>query len=840
MATATPPFAPPTLVPHRPDLPPPDVWRAPLIPLALAATAGIVLDRSLAVPVLVCLLVALLALFLWAAAFFCSRLRGQSVAYLALAVAALAAAYHHAGWYDYPADDVGRVAPDEPTPAELRGVLDDEPLVHYHDPTPLVSLPRSDLTYAVLAATYLKDDDWRPVSGRVQVVVRGPLEGLHVGDEVEVVGLLSRPRPPANPGEDDYAAALREQRITAEVFVKPDVGSVTRLAEGWPGSLFGWLAVCHGWACRAVREALPRETSGVAVALLLGRGSTMTHADWDAYKNTGVVYALALSGQQLSVLAIFLLFVLRRLFGVGPRATAVTVAGVLLGYTLLTGAAPSLDRACAMAWLFCGALVLRRPALTANGFALGWLTVIALNPADIFTPGCQFSFLAVGVIYWGRYRWFTQPDDPLDQAKEKWRPLWWKWSLPRLRWLGNVLVCTALIWLTTAPLAAARYHLFAPIGLLLAAPITLLVALAMITGFLFLLAAAVWWPLAVPFAWLTHAFLLACQWLVKTAAAVPGGHWFVSDVPDWWLWGYYLVVLSLLFLPAVQRRWGWALSVGVGWVCLGLLATAFRPPADELRVTFLAVGHGGCTVIETSDGRTLLYDAGSLGGPDVGRRQIAPYLWSRGVRRIDEVFLSHADLDHFNGLDQLLERFAVGRVSRTPTFAEKDNRAVQYTLAAIADRGVPVRILKSGDRLTAGDVELEVLHPPEEGVEGNENARSLVLLVRHAGHTVLLTGDLEGNGLRRVLATPAPPVDVMMAPHHGSKVANTPELAAWARPRVVVSCAGPPVGKLAEPYSATGARYLSTWNEGAVTVHSHRSGLVVETYKTGERFVVRP
>jgi competence protein ComEC len=840
MATAPPPFAPPTLLPERPGLPAPDVWRAPLVPVALAATAGIVLDHFVGVPVLVSLLVALLALVTWAVAYLLSRLRGQAVVYLALAVAALAAAYHHARWYDFPADDLGRVAPDEPTPAELRGVLDEEPLVHYHDPTPLVSLPRSDLTFTVLAVTHLKQEDWTPVSGRVQVVVRGPLEGLHVGDEVEVVGLLSRPRPPANPGEDDYASALREQRITAEVFVKPDVGSVTRLAEGWPGSVFGWLAVCHGWACRAVRESLPRETSGVAVALLLGRGSTMTHADWDNYRNTGVIYALALSGQQLSVLAIFLLFVLRRLFGVGPRSSAVVVAGVLLGYALLTGAAPSLNRACAMVWLFCGAIVIRRSALTANGFVLGWLTVMAVHPGDVFTPGCQFSFLAVAVIYWGRYRWFRRPGDPLDQLAESTRPWWHRWALVGLRWTGNLIVCTTLIWLTTAPLAAARYHLFTPIGVVLAAPVTLLVALAMITGFLFLLAAAVWWPLAVPFAWLTHAFLLACQWLVRAAAAVPGGHWYVSDVPEWWLWGYYLGVLALLFLPAVQRRWAWALVLGLGWLCLGLLLMAFLPPADELRVTFLAVGHGGCTVIETPDGRTLLYDAGSLGGPDVGRRQIAPYLWSRGVRRIDEVFLSHADLDHFNGLDQLMERFAVGRVSHTPTFPEKQNRAVEYTLRAITDRGVPVRVLKAGDRLTAAEVGMEVLHPPEEGVEGNENSRSLVLLVRHEGHTILLTGDLEGNGLRRVLGAPAPPVDVMMAPHHGSKVANTPELAAWARPRVVVSCAGPPRGKATEPYSAAGARFLSTWDEGAVTIHSHRTGLVVETYKTGERMVIRP
>src|SRR5262249_56481645 len=98
-----------------------------------------------------------------------------------------------------------------------------------------------------------------------------------------------------------------------------------------------------------------------------------------------------------------------------------------------------------------------------------------------------------------------------------------------------------------------------------------------------------------------------------------------------------------------------------------LLVTSVKRPSDELRVTFLAVGHGGCTVLETPDGRVLVYDAGAMGGSEVTRRHIAPYLWSRGHRRIDELFLSHADLDHFNGVTALLERFAVGPITCAPS-----------------------------------------------------------------------------------------------------------------------------------------------------------------------------
>src|SRR5207244_842658 len=130
------------------------------------------------------------------------------------------------------------------------------------------------------------------------------------------------------------------------------------------------------------------------------------------------------------------------------------------------------------------------------------------------------------------------------------------------------------------------------------------------------------------------------------------------------------------------------------------------------------VGHGGCTVLETPDGRTLLYDAGAIAGPDVARRLIAPYLWHRGIRRIDEVFLSHADLDHFNGIPDLLNRFNVGRVTCTPSFADKATPAVAHTLAALDRHGVAVRIVQAGDRFGAGTVLFDVLHPPTVGPAG--------------------------------------------------------------------------------------------------------------------------
>src|SRR5262249_8666666 len=153
----------------------------------------------------------------------------------------------------------------------------------------------------------------------------------------------------------------------------------------------------------------------------------------------------------------------------------------------------------------------------------------------------------------------------------------------------------------------------------------------------------------------------------------------------------------------------------------------------------------------------------------------------------DEVFVTHADLDHFNGLPALLERFHVGRVNLTPTFAAKPTPGVHEVLQQLERDSIPTRIVDAGDRFSAGDVEFTVLHPPANGPPGPENARSLVLLIRHNDHSIVLTGDLDLEGRARVMMHPALQIEVWMAPHHGGRTASPPELAAWARPTLVVA-----------------------------------------------------
>ena len=288
------------------------IWRAPLVPVALALSAGMLLDRHASPPLAGSLFAAVVALAAWGAAW-TGRSPGLPLVYLALAVAALGAAYHHYRRDVIPADDIGQLAGDPPRVVRLRGLLDDEPAARRRADDPLRPVRSAAVqTRAVLQVSECRlRDDWLPVSGQVLLLVGGELPDIHAGDTVEAVGLLGAPTGPANPGERDYAREMRDRGTRAILRVRGGPGGVTRLEAAGAWSPRALRARVRGWGVRSVEDAMPREQSGLAVALLLGVETGLDRDEWDRYKQTGVVHVLVISGQHLVILGLFFWFWLR-------------------------------------------------------------------------------------------------------------------------------------------------------------------------------------------------------------------------------------------------------------------------------------------------------------------------------------------------------------------------------------------------------------------------------------------------------------------------------------------------------------------------------------------------
>ena len=182
----------------------------------------------------------------------------------------------------------------------------------------------------------------------------------------------------------------------------------------------------------------------------------------------------------------------------------------------------------------------------------------------------------------------------------------------------------------------------------------------------------------------------------------------------------------------------------------------------------------------------------------------------------------------------LLERFRVGTVYVSPVMFSSFGDAntpggVKVLRDAIQRAGVPIREIWSGDRLQVGsEVAIRVLHPPQRGVVGSDNANSITMAVEYGGRRMLLPGDLESPGLDDLMAELPYDCDILLAPHHGSRRSDPPGFAAWSTPKWVVISGGggDDIEPVMRTYERAGANVLATNEVGTISFHiDGRSGV---------------
>jgi competence protein ComEC len=841
----------------------PLVRREPLPPRPLVALAAAVVAGAAAAGWAQSLPAATVVLPCWLGAAACccgwwharrrrERLAGGAI----LAAAFLAAAAWGAARADlFSAADFAWQLGHSPEPVAVRASIVESPRLlapAADDATRAAAIgPASACTVAV---EELRDGSrWRAAAGRATLIVRDEPSDLAVGSRVEILGRGLRPTAALNPGEFDFAARARAERCLS--IVRVDSWNCVRLLRpprNWsPAAALDRLRT---WAAAVLTAGIAAERAPVAAALLLGQRDALPRATADDFVHTGTIHVLAISGLHVGLLAGALVIGLRSLLV--PRGVTVALVAVVIGlYAVLVGGQTPVVRATLMIWAACLATAASRRQATINSLAAAAIVIVAWRPAEVLTPGAQLSFLSTAVLVGVAAALPPpRPADPIERLLDRSRPPWER-RLRRAVRGGAVLAITGLaVWLASAPLVAARFHVVSPVAVVANVLIAPLVPLAMACGFLCLLAATVSAPLAGLFAAGCDASLAAIEVVVAAAAAVPAGHAWVAGPPEWWLAGWYGVFAAAvvwLRRDLLARPAAWA-TLAAGWAAVGLAAGAVAslasPPPPGLRVVAAALGHGCGIVVRSPAGRCLLYDAGRLGSPAAAERSLSAVLWSERIARIDTLVVSHADADHFNAVPALLERFSTGEILVPEAFLESRSAGAAELLAAAAARGVPVRTARAGDSLAIDPLcRVRVLHPVAGAVAdaasatsaGDDNASSLVLAVETAGRRLLLTGDLEGEPLAAFAASGPGVCDVLVAPHHGSATSLPPDIARATNPAVVlVSGRGGRAWPVVHDAYATAAgdrpaRVLKTGGEGAVAVTLAAGGVDVERFAAG-------
>jgi len=300
--------------------------------------------------------------------------------------------------------------------------------------------------------------------------------------------------------------------------------------------------------------------------------------------------------------------------------------------------------------------------------------------------------------------------------------------------------------------------------------------------------------------------------------------------------GYFLF-LFLLLLPSKIRKQKLAFFLCFLAFFTVLISYPFPSLSKNLKLTFIDVGQGESILVEFPGHKKMLIDGGGLPGGtfDPGENVVSPFLWKKGIKKIDYLVLTHAHPDHLNGLKAVARNFKIGEYWEAFSPLEDDTYA-EFKRSLLSS--VSRKRLFRGDSHQEKKVRIEVLHP-EKGelyVDTIHNDQSLVLRLSYDQISFLLTGDIHIDAEREILENSREIKSQMLkSPHHGSLSSSSTAFLERTAPHIVVISAGEgnrygfPDQEVLERYNKIGAKVYRTDLHGAIEVSSNGRRIFVLT-----------
>jgi competence protein ComEC len=718
------------------------------------------------------------------------------------------------------------------------------------------------------------------------------LPDLHTGDEIAVLTQARLPQVYHDAGAFDRRAFLAQQNIDLQATLR-SVALLEKLSTAEPSPAIR-LARFRARLRNSLDAMFPDSpaTAGVLRAMLLGDRSFVDRAESVDFQRTGTFHVLVVAGLHVGALTFFLFWISRRL-RLPQTLSTLLILGVLFSYVLVVEQRPPVLRAALMAGIVILAGFFYRRIELLNSAGLAALILLVSRPLALLDASFQLSFLAIGCIAGVALPWMERTLQPYVRALSGWRDITRdatfspklvqcrldvrdamalitnKFSAPfarktedalivGTRWsfrIAELLTLSLVLQLGMLPLMAQNFHRVPLLGVfanLFAVPLT-----GLIVPFGFAsLGASFAFPatgriLGIPLGWLVglQAHMVSCF------ANLPHGSYRIPGPPAWTIVLFFLAGVALCVILRTTRTakpWiTWTVACVFSLATLLIAVHPFRPAttSGSLEVVILDVGQGDSILVVSPKGSTLLIDGGGAFhgfrgreehlGPDPGEDAVSPYLWSRGIKTLDAVALTHAHQDHIGGLTAVLQNFHVrrlllGRETAAPALA---------LLKELAEKlHIPIEHEIRGQTFDWDGVRVEFLWPeisPEEIAPGAKNNDSLVIRLRYRERTILLPGDAEKQAEYAMLSENASDklrADVLKVGHHGSKNSTMPDFLAAIAPQIAIISDGDdnpyghPSPELLERLKQSGARILRTDQNGEVNILTDGHALSVRCF----------
>ena len=690
---------------------------------------------------------------------------------------------------------------------------------------------------------------------------------IQIGNVVEAEGKLSFFEVARNPGNFNQKEYYQRQDIHGKVWsesLKITDAKVSRIQNMLEN-------IRAHWKEMLLKEAGEKNGS-ILSAILLGEKSQMDPDTKKLYQVNGIGHILAISGLHLSVIGIGIYRLLRKWTG---SYTLGGIGGIFffLLYVWMIGFTVSVIRAGMMYLFRVGAEIAGRHYDSITALAVAAAVVLIWRPLSIYDGAFWLSFLAVLAVVvmmpsgqiW-KERETQEKEKNQDKIKKK------EISVQKNKIKGMLksniemqmfLLPVVLYYFYEFPLYAAF------LNLLIIPLMTVLLSLGILGSVVCMLCSGVWkLPGIYMFhvcGWILNIYEKGCEWMLE----LPGARVVIGQPQIWQILLYYgcvTVAYAICFYRKKQaqeekcvneqksserklgerkRKTEKIMKICAWSLGLWILLHRFESPS-QLQVAILDVGQGDGIFFKSPKGMTCMIDGGSSDVKNVGQYRMEPYLLSKGVGKLDYVFITHGDSDHTSGIEEMITRQKVGVKIGTLVFPEKSvwDENIKKLAVLAGKYGVRVAVMEQGQRIQNQGMEIICLGPGSDYSGEIGNGASMILAVSYHNFDFLFTGDVEGEGeekLCKAIETYCPErtFEVLKAAHHGSKNSSSGTFLQQVRPKYTMISAGVdnsyghPHKETIERLTNIGSRIWNTANCGGIEITVEFGGKIQYTLKEG-------
>jgi competence protein ComEC len=629
------------------------------------------------------------------------------------------------------------------SPSELRLLLDDkESLVNVRGE--LLESPtvrethygekvRANSSAAIRVTQIQSKNRWQPAEGVIATSTKQDLgTNFFPGQTVEVFGVIQLPAKAAAPGLFDFRSYLYNQRIF--YVLRADSTNDWKIISSRDSPPLP--ERFRRWAKVQLARGLKEEDESLRLiwAMALGWQSTLSGEVSQPFMRTGTMHIFAISGLHVTCIAGLFLFAARML-GRPRHQCGFIVIPLLWFYVLATGWQSSAIRSAIMSSVIIAGWALKRPSALLNSTAAAALLILLFQPEQLFQTSFQLSFavvasMALFIPVLEELRQKILAQDPF--LPPELRPKWQKMIESPVAFLSVNFVVSLASWVGSLPIVAYYFNMITPVSLLANLAAVPLSSMSLVFTVLSLVIP----PLGPIFNWISWAFMWATISVTKAFAIFPLAYFYVPK-PNWEFFVFYFALLAALMSGSFWNpmRWRWAVSAVASLAVLwGFSAVSYT---DCVQITMLP--SAGTPLFVDFPGRAndMLIDCSTERDAEF---VVKRFLHAQGVGSVQNVLLTHGDINHAQGFFELVPEFSPAKIFTGPAKARSPAfKNVIKTLEGMKGRW---SLLSRGDWLGRW----EVLHPVANHSFPRADDNCVVLRAEIEGWRVLFLGDLGSRG----------------------------------------------------------------------------------------------